>query len=111
MMVISLIAAITLLLWREYPQHIAMIDKVAPSFYRLTTKYIYKKAKKSTSEQEKYKNFSLLIERLDDHINNLNSNYTHYNEAVRFVINYYIKNNELQKALVLSERVEKKIPL
>ena len=110
MMVISLIAAITLLLWREYPQHIAMIDKVAPSFYRLTTKHIYKKAKKSTSEQEKYKNFSLLIERLDDHINNLNSNYTHYNEAVRFVINYYINNNELQKALVLSEKVEKKFP-
>ena len=109
MMLISFIAILTVYLFREYPQYIKN-GNLAPSFYAAKIEKIYKKAKESPTELEQFENFTLLYEELDYQNNSLNRFYPMYGEAVKFIIDYFIKNNQLQKALKLSERFENRYP-
>lgn len=110
MMLISVVVIITVYLYREYPQYINMIDKSIPSFYGYKIESIYKKAKESPTELEKYNNYTLLYNELDGHITLLGRHYQYYVEAVKYKTEYLIKNNQLQKALELSEKYESEYP-
>ena len=110
MIAISIVAIVTLMLMREYPQHIESIDDSIPSFYEKKILSIYKKAKESPTELEQYKNFNLLYEELDNHISVMSKYYKKYREAQEFIINYLVKNNQLEKALELSKTYENEYP-
>ncbi|MDC0108601.1 hypothetical protein OAI35_02745 [Paracoccaceae bacterium] len=90
-LVINLVAIATVFLWREYPQHIKMIDQSIPGFYGYKIKNIYKKAKSSPSEQEKYNNYTLLYNELDGNVTNTSGYYKYYIKAVKYKTEYLIK--------------------
>ena len=103
MLVTSLIAIATIFIWREYPQLVSVVDKSIPDFYGKNIEGLYKKAKESPSDIERYKNFSQLYEELYD-VTSVNKYYKYRREAGQFLTDYYASENQLQKALELTER-------
>jgi hypothetical protein len=103
MLMISIVAVITVFMWREYPRQIAVIDKSIPNFYGNKIEELYKKAKESPTDLERYKIFTQLYEELHD-ISSLNKYYKYRRKAGVFLVDYYVKSNQLERALKLTKR-------
>ena len=99
MLGITLVAIVTVFMWMEYPHKIPMIERHIPNYHENKIEDLYKKAKKSSSELEQYKNFTLLYEELNYGITSLHKYYRHHSEAGEYIVDYLIRNNQLQKAI------------
>ena len=109
MLLISVLAIITVVLWREYPQHITVIDKYIPDFYGDKINRTYKNAEESPTDILKYKYYYDLYTSLKG-ITVLNKYYNYKQKSIKFLIAYHIRSNQLQQAINLSEKWQKDYP-
>ncbi len=81
-LLISFLAIGTVVVWKYYPKTVDKIDKMIPDFYGDNIKELYKKAKKSKQDKERFKYFSKLYNELEN-ISTLNKYYTYRQESAK----------------------------
>lgn len=106
---ISFLAIGTVVLWKYYPKTVSKIDKLIPNFYGDNIKDLYKKAKESEKENNRFIYFSKLYGELED-VSTLNKYYKYRQESANYLIDYYLKNGKKDKAFSIAEEWEQKYP-
>jgi len=106
---VSILAIGTVVLWKYYPDTVNKIDKMIPDFYGDKIKSLYKKAKEEKDSSKKLEYFSELYDELED-VSTLNKYYTYRQESAKWLIDYYIKNDDKQKAFKIAKEWKKNYP-
>ncbi len=106
---ISILACLTVILWINFPNIVKQFDKIDFDFYTKRIESLYAATKENKNIQQQYTHYLKLYEKLKD-ISILNKYYSYRQQSSRFLIQYYLKNNQLTSAMNIAENWEKQYP-
>ncbi|MCU7835173.1 MAG: hypothetical protein KZQ83_07935 [gamma proteobacterium symbiont of Taylorina sp.] len=107
--IISVLAIFTFVIWGYSPAIVMKVDKVIPDFYGSHIKSLYKKAKKSKDISQQYERYLKLYEALEN-VSILNKYYSRRQDSAEFLIHYYLKNEQVDEAMLIAEKWQDNYP-
>jgi len=106
---INILALSTFVLWIDYPNTVSKIDRAIPIYYVYKVKALQLISKKSPSNGLRYF-FKIQLYKELKEISILHKYYNLRQEVAVYLIDYNIKNKNLEKALEIAEDWERRYP-
>lgn len=101
--IFSCVAIFTVVIWKENPKVINYIDKKIPDIYGERISNMHKRVVDSKGVDDKLQANMNLYSELEN-VSTLNKYYSHRQNSVSELIDYYAKNNSLEKSVNLANK-------